>query len=147
PQEFITSFKYGYLYQGQYYEWQQKPRGTPYLDIPLQSLISFLENHDQLANSGDGKRLHQRCDPGNYKAATCLFLLGPNTPMLFQGQEFGSSSPFFYFADHKKKISKSVKEGRKDELAQFPRLATPEVRKLLPDPANRETFTQCKLHF
>lgn len=72
PQEFISSLKYGFLYQGQYYDWQKKFRGTPDLKIPPHSMILFLENHDQVANSGHGKRLHQLCDPGNYKALTCL---------------------------------------------------------------------------
>ena len=33
PQEFISSLKHGFLYQGQYYVWQKKPRGTPALDL------------------------------------------------------------------------------------------------------------------
>src|SRR5207244_2533853 len=28
PQEFISAAKYGYLYQGQWYEWQQQRRGA-----------------------------------------------------------------------------------------------------------------------
>ena len=31
PQEFISAAKYGYLFQGQHYAWQQQPRGTPAL--------------------------------------------------------------------------------------------------------------------
>ena len=31
PQEFISAAKYGYLFQGQHYHWQRKPRGTPAL--------------------------------------------------------------------------------------------------------------------
>ena len=30
---------------------------------------------------------------------TAVLLLGPATPMLFQGQEFASPTPFLYFAD------------------------------------------------
>ena len=33
-QELISAVKYGYLYQGQRYRWQQKRRGTPALDLP-----------------------------------------------------------------------------------------------------------------
>lgn len=145
PQEFISSLKYGFLYQGQYYEWQKKPRGTPHLKIPYQAMMVFLENHDQVANSGYGIRLQQRSDPGNFKVLTALFLLGPNTPLIFQGQEFNSSRPFCYFADHTPELSSLVKKGRKKELAQFPRLSTPEARAILPDPENPLTFTQSKL--
>lgn len=145
PQEFISSLKYGFLYQGQYYAWQKKPRGTPHLNIVPHSMMIFLENHDQVANSGDGMRLHYKADPGNYKALSTLLLLSPNTPLIFQGQEFNSSKPFYYFADHSPDLSPLVRQGRKDELAQFPRLKTPEIRNMLPDPGNPLTFTKSKL--
>ena len=146
-QEFISSLKYGFLYQGQYYDWQKKPRGTSSLHTPPASLVIFLENHDQVSNSGFGKRLIHYTDFGNYKALTCLLLLGPNTPMLFQGQEFGSSKPFYYFADHSECVDKDVVKGRIASLAQFPRLATSETLELLPAPADPLTFTKCKLDF
>jgi maltooligosyltrehalose trehalohydrolase len=145
PQEFISSIKYGFLYQGQYYDWQKKSRGTPDLHIPPQAMMTFLENHDQLANSGHGLRLHKKADAGNYKAMVALFLLGPNTPLIFQGQEFNSGSPFYYFADHSPDLSPLVKKGRRKELSQFPRLATAEVRKNLRDPENPLTFVHSKL--
>lgn len=145
PQEFISSLKYGFLYQGQYYEWQKKPRGTAHLTIPYHAMMIFLENHDQVANSGFGHRLHQRSDFGNYKAMSALLLLSPNTPLIFQGQEFHSSKPFYYFADHAAELAHSVKHGRKHELSQFPRLKTKEAQRELPDPGNPLTFTSCKL--
>jgi len=147
PQEFISSIKYGFLYQGQYCNWYKKPRGTAHFNLPPSSMVIFLENHDHVANSGQGKRIHQVSDLGNYKALTCLLLLSPNTPMLFQGQEFGSTHPFYYFADHNEHLNKLVYKGRKELLAKFPRLATKEAEKLVPDPANPWTFTQCKLDF
>lgn len=144
-QEFISSLKYGFLYQGQYYDWQKQKRGVYNKNYKPASLVIFLENHDQIANSGHGERLNKLSDPGSYKALTCLLLLGPNTPMLFQGQEFGSSKPFHYFADHSANIKALVKKGRKEELSQFPRLATKEAHKALIDPGNPLTFTECKL--
>lgn len=145
PQEFISSLKYGFLYQGQYYEWQKKPRGTPCFHIPHHAMVVFLENHDQLANSGYGARLHQKSEPGNYRALTALFLLSPNTPLIFQGQEFNSSKNFLYFADHSPLLSPLIRKGRKKELSQFPRLKIAETSKFLPSPENPLTFTQCKL--
>jgi maltooligosyltrehalose trehalohydrolase len=76
-----------------------------------------------------------------------LLLLGPNTPMLFQGQEFASSSPFLYFADHEQSLAEKVARGRKEFLAQFPELATPEVQASLADPGDRKTFEMCRLDF
>jgi maltooligosyltrehalose trehalohydrolase len=74
-----------------------------------------------------------------------LLLLGPATPMLFQGQEFASSSPFLFFADHSDELARAVRKGRAEFLAQFPSLATPEMQRLVPDSADRATFEKCKL--
>ena len=56
PQEFISAVKYGYLYQGQWYNWQEWRRGTPSLKIPPTAFVTFIQNHDQVANSGRGER-------------------------------------------------------------------------------------------
>lgn len=145
PQEIISAIKWGYLYQGQRYEWQDKRRGTPALDLDPARFVLFLENHDQVANSGRGARLHGLTGPGRYRALTAVLLLAPGTPMLFQGQEFGSSAPFLYFADHEPDLAAKVREGRAGFLAQFPALAQPEARRRLPDPADPATFARCKL--
>lgn len=67
--------------------------------------------------------------------------------MLFQGQEFAASSPFFFFADHKPELARIVYKGRREFLAQFPSQATPEVQANVPDPADPQTFERCKLDF
>lgn len=127
-QEFVSTLKRGFLYQGQWYSWQNNTRGTPGLDMPPAKFVNFIQNHDQLANSGSGKRVHLLTSPNRYRALTALFLLAPQTPMLFQGQEFAATSPFFYFADHKDEIAHLVAQGRSDFLAQFRALATPEMQ-------------------
>lgn len=147
PQEFISCIKYGYLYQGQWYLWQQKNRGTPSLHLNPASFINFTQNHDQIANSAHGLRLHSLTDPGNYRAMTALMLLAPGTPLLFQGQEFAASSPFYYFADHNHDLAELVFKGRREYFKQFPTIATPEIQARLPHPAKIETFNQCKLNF
>ena len=50
-QEFVSAAKWGFLFQGQYYSWQKAPRGTPFLHLQPWRAISFLENHDQVANT------------------------------------------------------------------------------------------------
>ena len=147
PQEFISAAKWGYLYQGQRYKWQRRRRGTPALDLPPETFVSFLENHDQVANSGHGRRVHQLTSPGRYRALTAYLLLAPATPMLFQGQEFASSAPFHYFADHRGELGRMVREGRTAFLAQFRSIATPEMMAALPDPTAVETFERCTLDF
>ena len=147
PQEFISAAKRGYLFQGQRYAWQKQPRGTRTDGIPPSAFVTFLENHDQVANSGNGARLHQRVSPATYRAMTALLLLLPSTPMLFQGQEFGASSRFLYFADHDGELAEAVRKGRAEFVAQFPSLATRQAQAAIPRPDDRETFEQCKLRW
>jgi maltooligosyltrehalose trehalohydrolase len=144
-QELVSATRWGFLYQGQHYLWQEKRRGTPAFDLPPTSFVHYLENHDQIANSRAGERLHRITSPGRLRALTALLLLGPATPMLFQGQEFAASTPFLFFADQKPELADSVREGRKAFLCQFPSLATPESQRALPDPLSEATFERCRL--
>jgi maltooligosyltrehalose trehalohydrolase len=144
-QEFISAAKYGFLYQGQSYPWQGHRRGTPTLDQPPNKFITFIQNHDQIANSSLGARLHKVTSPGRFRAVTALLLLMPQTPMLFQGQEFASSSPFLYFADHNPDLARLVREGRKGFMSQFPSIASVEGEQTLNDPGDPDTFVRCKL--
>ncbi len=146
-QEFVSAAKYGYLYQGQLYRWQGKRRGQPTFGLAPDVFINYIQNHDQIANSGRGERCHTLTSPGRYRAMTALLLLLPGTPMLFQGQEFAASSPFFYFADHKPELAPLVDEGRADFLAQFPSLAVPEMQACFAKPHETSTFERSKLDF
>ncbi|HST51573.1 MAG TPA: malto-oligosyltrehalose trehalohydrolase, partial [Pyrinomonadaceae bacterium] len=147
PQEFISAVKYGYLYQGQRYKWQRARRGKPCLDLKPQAFVVFIENHDQVSNSARGERLHRLTSPGRFRAMTALMLLVPGTPMLFMGQEFSSSAPFYYFADHEPELAEKVRRGRAEFLAQFRSAGTKRMRPHLADPSRAETFERCKLDF
>ena len=148
PQEFISAAKYGYLFQGQPYSWQGAPRGTPAFGAPPEAFVAFLENHDQVANRITGERVRFETSPGRYRAMTALLLLAPWSPMLFQGQEFGTSKPFLYFSDiGDEKLREAIRKGRLEFLSQFPSLVTSQAQKQLPIPSDSETFTRCKLDF
>jgi maltooligosyltrehalose trehalohydrolase len=144
-EEFAAAAKWGFLYQGQRYSWQNKPRGSPAFDICPKQFIHYLQNHDQLANSPRGERLHELTSPGRLRAMTALLLLMPETPLLFQGQEFAASSPFLYF--HDCGGDKAVAAGRAKFLTQFRSYALPEIQERLPDPADRGSFERSKLDF
>jgi maltooligosyltrehalose trehalohydrolase len=146
PQEIISTIKRGYLYQGQWYNWQKKRRGSPTRGLKPWTFVHYLENHDQICNSGFGERIHLSSKAGCYRALTALLLLGPATPLLFQGQEFGASSPFTFFADHNPELAEVVRKGRLEFVSQFPSLAQPESQARIPDPCSRETFEACKLN-
>jgi maltooligosyltrehalose trehalohydrolase len=143
PQELLSSLKYGFLYQGQWYSWQKQRRGTSTLGSNPAAMVTFLQNHDQIANSGHGWRIHRLCSYGQYKAMTAVCLLGRGTPMLFQGQEFASSSPFVFFADYNGDLAEKVRSGRAEFLRQWRSLATGQLK--FDDPCSRERFEKCKL--
>ncbi|MBL9123045.1 MAG: DUF3459 domain-containing protein, partial [Planctomycetaceae bacterium] len=145
PQELISALKWGFLYQGQWNGRQQRVRGTPVWHVPAARFVIFLQNHDQVANSANGLRTHVLTSPGRYRALTALFLLAPQTPMLFQGQEFAASSPFLYFADHQVPIATLVREGREEALRQFRSMAGPDFEGYFADPSDPATFAQSKL--
>ncbi len=147
PQEFVSSAKYGYLYQGQPYHWQDAPRGTPSLDVGPSAFVAFIENHDQVANTVEGDRVRFQTSPGKYRAMTALLLLGPWTPLLFQGEEFGASSRFVYFSDVSENLRSAIRKGRFQFLAQFPSMASEEVQEQLPEPSDPKVFASCKLDF
>ncbi|MFI5230530.1 MAG: malto-oligosyltrehalose trehalohydrolase [Gemmatimonadales bacterium] len=144
-QELVSAVKHGFLYQGEWYRWQHQCRGTPAFDLPPSSFVAFIANHDQLANSAAGRRLHGETSPGKLRALTALLLLAPQTPLLFQGQEFESSSPFLYFADHAGSLATAVRDGRRRFLSQFASIASNVDGPTLDDPADSWTFVRCKL--
>lgn len=146
-QEFVATVKYGFLFQGQWYKWQGQRRGSRAFNLLPNAFVHYLQSHDQIANGGRGKRIHQLTNPALLRAMTGLLLLGPQTPMLFQGQEFAASSPFLYFADNNQSIVDIVAKGRNEFLSQFLPLATPAMQPYLFRPENVHTFTQCKLNF
>jgi len=145
PQEFVSAAKYGYLFQGQVYAWQRQPRGTPAWGLQPAQFVSYLENHDQVANSARGLRIHQLTSPGRWRAMTALLLLMPSTPMLFQGQEFAASTPFLYFASFDEALNDAVRKGRGEFLLQFPSMADFEKNGELADPADPSTVARCTL--
>jgi maltooligosyltrehalose trehalohydrolase len=145
PQEFISAVKRGFLYQGQHYSWQRQRRGSWTGGLKPAAFIHFLQNHDQVANFGVGQRVHTVAHPGVYRAMTAFLLLSPQTPLLFQGQEFAASTPFVFFADHHGGLARKIKEGRFEFLRQFPSLAHPEMQARLPDPNDPASFESCRL--
>jgi maltooligosyltrehalose trehalohydrolase len=148
PQEFISAAKYGYLFQGQPYSWQEAPRGTTTFGTQPEKFVSFIENHDQVANTAAGERLRFQSSPGRYRAMTALLLLGPWTPLLFQGEEFGASTPFIFFTDvGDGSMREGIRKGRFEFLAQFPSFATKEVQERLPVPSDPTVFVSSKLDF
>jgi maltooligosyltrehalose trehalohydrolase len=144
-QEFISCVRRGFLYQGQYYPWQTKPRGQAAPGLPAWTSIVFLQNHDQVGNTFHGDRVHANAAPGRYRALMALTLLGPQTPMLFMGQEFAASARFMFFADHHEELAALVHKGRREFLSQFRAYEDEATQQLVPAPHDEATFVDSKL--
>lgn len=146
-QELVSAARHGFLFQGQSQGAQRGHRGSSTRNIAPWRFITFMENHDQVANSRTGARLRTLTSPGRYRAASAYLLLGPGTPMLFQGQEYGSTRPFSYFADHHKDLSALVRAGRVEALEPFVSswLMQDDAQGRFPDPEDTATFENSKL--
>jgi maltooligosyltrehalose trehalohydrolase len=92
--------------------------------------------------------LRFQTSPGRYRAMTALLLLGPWTPLLFQGEEFGASSPFLFFADiGDASVRDAIRRGRAEWLAPFLSVTEEEALRTLAAPDDPRVFARCKLDF
>ena len=131
----------GFIYQGHTTRHGHE-RGEPSGDLPPSAFVAFLQNHDQIGNRALGERLHQLCSPQALKAATTLLLLSPMIPLLFMGDEVNAEEPFLFFTDHHGELAKAVREGRRNEFADFAAFKDPQRREHIPDPNALPTFVQ-----
>ena len=142
--EWLAALQWGFLFQGQYYPWQEGPRGEPALDRLPYQFVCFLENHDQVANTTTARRLIELTSPAWWRALSALLLLGPWTPLLFQGQEWGARRPFRYFTDHEPGLQAKIHDGRRGFTSQFTRQA-PGAGAVSSDSIGRDAFEDCRL--
>ncbi|AZF37778.1 Malto-oligosyltrehalose trehalohydrolase [Pseudomonas sp. R4-39-08] len=133
----------GFIYQGQPTR-HGHARGEPSAELPPTAFVAFLQNHDQIGNRALGERLHQLCPPQALKAATALLLLSPMIPLMFMGDEVNAAQPFLFFTDHHGELAQAVREGRRNEFADFAAFHDPEQRERIPDPNALTTFLQSK---
>ena len=119
-----------------------KKRGEPSRDLPSGAFISFVQNHDQVGNRAFGERIGQLAPPEAVRAAAEIYLLAPQIPMLFMGEEWGSKTPFPFFCDFAPDLALLVARGRREEFSAF---FDPEDDGLIPDPGAEETFRRAVL--
>ena len=115
-------------------------RGEPSGHLPPSAFVAFLQNHDQVGNRAFGERLSRLCGADALRAATALLLLGPQVPLLFMDEEYGSERPFLFFTDYHDALAEAVREGRRGEFAKFGAFADAERRASIPDPNASGTF-------
>jgi maltooligosyltrehalose trehalohydrolase len=134
------SIRDGFVFDWKYSRYRQRHHGNSSIDRPGEQFVGFIQNHDQVANTSRGKRLASLVSPGEQKLAAVLTLCSPFLPLLFMGEEYGETAPFFYFTsfeDHQ--LANAVRQGRKRELGSHYSESD------FADPQAVTTFERCKL--
>jgi maltooligosyltrehalose trehalohydrolase len=139
--DLAKSLRRVFVYDGRYSKYRDRIHGRAVEGLPAWRFLGYAQNHDQVGNRAKGERLIHLTNVGRAKIAAALVLTSPFVPMLFQGEEWGASSPFLYFTDHEdQELGRLVSEGRKKEFAAFG-WSPDEV----PDPQAEETFERSRL--
>lgn len=133
----------GFVFQGQLMPYRGQERGTPSGHLPPTAFISFIHNHDQIGNRAMGDRMIASHPLNALKAIAAVYLLAPQIPMLFMGEEWGTAEPFPFFCDFDEELNSKVRIGRKEELSRLPGFAADDA----PDPTSETTFSSAKLRW
>jgi malto-oligosyltrehalose trehalohydrolase len=108
----------GFAYQGEESPHRRgELRGEPSGELAPLAFVNFLQNHDQIGNRVLGDRLENLAKPQAIEAALAITLLAPTVPMLFMGEEWGSTAPFPFFCDFHGELAEAVRKGRHKEFA------------------------------
>lgn len=134
----------GFAFQGEYATFFDGPRGEASAELPPTAFVSFIQNHDQIGNRAFGERLHHMAPEAAVRAAAAIYLLAPQIPMLFMGEEWAAAQPFQFFADFGGELADAVRNGRRNEFARFPEFADPNNRARIPDPLDIATFERSR---
>lgn len=132
----------GLGWQGEYMEHEGRQKGEPSAFLPPTAFVSYAQNHDQAGNRPFGERINHLIPPERVKLWAAIYLLSPQIPMLFMGEEWSPKQPFLFFSDVGEDLADAIRQSRKDELKHFPPRA--EIGDP-PDPMAEETFDRCKL--
>jgi malto-oligosyltrehalose trehalohydrolase len=135
----------GFAFQGETMRFSGKARGEPSGALAPDAFVSFIQNHDQVGNRAFGDRIGTRAPPEAVRAIAAVYLLLPQVPMLFMGEEWNAAQPFVFFCDFSGDLARAVSEGRRQEFAAFPEFQDPEERSRIPDPQSPQTFASAKL--
>ncbi len=116
-----------------------RPRGERSGHLPPSAFVAFIQNHDQIGNRAIGDRLSAVTSPAALRAVAAVYLLLPQIPMLFMGEEWNAAQPFPFFSDFGPDLAEAVRKGRREEF--------PEHRGEVPDPQAYGTFASAKLQW
>ena len=137
--DFLRCLESGYAFQGQDSAYRGEVRGEPSGHLPPQTMVNFLQNHDQTGNRAFGRRLTELAGKRALEVMTAIHLLGPGVPLIWQGEEWGETNPYLFHTDFDGDLAEAVREGRREEFKDWGDFADPELRETIPDPNDPET--------
>lgn len=133
----------GFFHDGTYSSFRERDHGHP-IDpdaVSTWQLVTFTQDHDQIGNRAAGDRLSQTLDVGGLALEAVLTVLGPFTPMIFMGEEWGAKTPWQFFTSHPEHdLGKATAEGR---IAEFAKMGWDPAS--VPDPQDPATFERSHL--
>lgn len=86
---------------------------------PMHAFVTYTTTHDQTGNRAIGDRPSMNLSPAQQVLKAAVIACSPFTPMLFQGEEWGASTPFAFFSSHENdELQRLTREGRLREFAR-----------------------------
>lgn len=132
----------GFVYDWKYSKFRRKHFGSSSRGISPDKFIVFSQNHDMVGNQISGKRLSSQISYEALKLTAGVILLSPYLPLLFMGEEYGETAPFYYFiSHHDQDLIEAVRSGRMKEH---------NIRKPDPkfsDPNDLNTYLDSRIHW
>ncbi|MGW4664616.1 malto-oligosyltrehalose trehalohydrolase [Streptosporangium sandarakinum] len=130
-----------WVYDGTWSPHRGRAHGRSPAGLSGHRFVVCAQNHDQVGNRARGERGSALMSEGRLRIAAALLFTAPFVPMLFQGEEWGATTPFQYFTDHEDpELGRAVSEGRRREFAAFG--WEPDQ---VPDPQDPATFERSRL--
>ncbi|MDO5048413.1 MAG: malto-oligosyltrehalose trehalohydrolase [Actinomycetaceae bacterium] len=144
----VKAFEDVFFHNGTFSSFRDQNWGAPVdADMDRRKFLIFSQNHDQVGNRAIGDRPSRVLDENQLAAVAALVLLSPFTPMLFQGEEWASTSPFLFFSDQEgdEQMARAMRDGRRAEFASHGWDTIYGKHVEVPDPTARQTFEDSKL--
>jgi maltooligosyltrehalose trehalohydrolase len=136
-----AALRHVFVNDGRYSRFRRRRHGRPATGLPGDRFLGYLQNHDQVGNRAAGERSGALMPPERLRIGAALVLSAPFVPMLFMGEEWGASTPFLYFTDHRDPaLAAAVTSGRREEFAAFGWR-----HEDVPDPQAEATFLRSRL--
>ncbi len=120
-----------------------RTRHEPASQLPMEAFVAFLQNHDQIGNRPDGKRIVERVDAERLDFGHFVTLLSPQIPLFFMGEEAHLRCPFLFFFDLPEPARSEKRDNRYWQMDNVFHVKVDPGS--LPDPQDPQTFAHSKL--